>query len=124
MAKTIKVTTDNKISIVDVRFGDYKAVQAAIGGMIEPVKTQRMWDYFHRPMLMLVDEEGHIKRLPLNRTGSWMYGADKHGCPIAGDFILAVPTHEDFAAPPVAELESIKARLILDFVLEEVADNE
>ena len=53
-----------------------------------------------------------------------MFGADKHGWPIAGVFILAVRTHEDFAAPPVGELESIKARLILDFDLEEVADNE
>lgn len=124
MAKTIKVTTDNKISIIDVRFGDYKSVQAAIGGMVEPVKTQRMRDYFRCPMYMLVDEEGHIKGLLLNRTGSWLYGADKHGCPIAGDFILAIPTYEDFAAPPAADLKSIKARLIRDFDLEEVAANE
>lgn len=124
MAKTIKVTADNKISIVNVRFNDYRAIQAAIGGMIEPVKTQRMWDYFHRPMLMLVDEEGHIKGLTLNRTGSWLYGADKHGHPIAGDFILAVPTHEDFAAPPAADLEFIKARLIQDFDLVEMTAYE
>ena len=124
MAKTIKVTTDNKISIVEVEFGNYKAVQKAIGGMIESVKTQRMWDYFHRPMLMLVDEEGLIKRLPLNRTGSWLYGADKHGHKIAGDFILAVPTHEDFAAPPAADLEFIKARLIQDFDLVEMTAYE
>lgn len=114
MAKTIKITTSNEISIINVDFGSYKAVQRAIGGMIETVKTQRLFDYFGKPVMMLVDEEGMIKQLPFNRTGSRFYGY-----PIAGDFILAVPTYEDMKAPDEANLVEWKKRLMDDFRLRE-----
>lgn len=94
MAKTIKITSNNEISVVDVDFDDYRAIQKVVGGMFETVKTQRMFDYFGKPVMMLVDEEGILKQLPLNRTGSRFYGY-----PIVGDFILAVPTYEDIVAP-------------------------
>ena len=90
MAKTIKITSSNEIFVVDVDFDDYRAIQKVVGGMFETVKTQRMFDYFGKPVMMLVDEEGILKQLPLNRTGSRFYGY-----PIVGDFILAVPTYED-----------------------------
>ena len=32
--KTIKITADNKISIIDVDFDNYKAIQKVIGGYI------------------------------------------------------------------------------------------
>ena len=69
MAKTIKITSSNEISVVDVDFDDYRAIQKVVGGMFETVKTQRMFDYFGKPVMMLVDEEGILKQLPLNRTG-------------------------------------------------------
>ena len=30
--KTLKITTDNKISIVDVDFKDFRSIQQAVGG--------------------------------------------------------------------------------------------
>lgn len=38
--KTLKITTDNKISIVDVDFKDFRSIQQAVGGYFETVKTK------------------------------------------------------------------------------------
>ncbi len=89
--KTIKITADNKISIIDVDFDNYKAIQKVIGGYIETVKTQKMFDYFGRPVLMLVDEDGYEKQLSGNAVGSFMYDFEKYGLPILGDIIFAQP---------------------------------
>ena len=72
--KTIKITAHNKISIIDVDFGDYKAMQKAVGGYVETVATEQMYDFFKRPVIMLVDEEGHMKELELNVIGTVVYG--------------------------------------------------
>lgn len=119
MSKTLKVTTDNKISVIDIDYDDYRSFQKAIGGYFETVRTRRMYDYFGQPMMMLVDEEGLLKELPTNQCGSWMYGTDTHGCRIAGDFVLAVPTEWGDLLPP-DNPEELKERLIKDFNLQEV----
>lgn len=111
--KTIKVTTDNVISVIDVDFDDYHSMQKEIGGGIEPVKTQILFDYFKQPMMMIVDDEGLIKNLPPNPLGCYFYGFMIHGNPIAGDFILAVPVGEDFVGLVDAEL--VKRKLMRDF---------
>ena len=89
--KTIKITVDNKISIIDVDFDDYKAIQKVIGGYIETVKTQKMFDYFGRPILMLVDEDGYAKNLEINAVGSFLHDFGKYSSPIVGDIIFAQP---------------------------------
>lgn len=70
--KTLKISADNEISIIDVNFDDFKSIQKALGGHFETVHTVKMNNYFQGPVIMLVDEEGHFKNLPLNRFGSWM----------------------------------------------------
>ncbi len=92
--KTIKISADNKISIVDVDFDDYKAIQREIGGYIETVKTQKMFDYFGRPVLMLVDEDGYMKNLEINTVGSFLYDLERHGLPVLGDIIFCQPAGE------------------------------
>lgn len=88
--KTIKITADNKISIVDVDFGDYKAMQKAVGGYVETVSTELMYDFFKRPVMMLVDEEGHMKELKLNVIGTVFYNM----VPLVGDIVLVQPAGE------------------------------
>ncbi len=88
--KTIKIAADNKISIIDVDFGDYKAMQKAVSGYVETVSTERMYDFFKRPVMMLVDEEGHMKELELNVIGT----AFNNMVPIVGDIVLAQPAGE------------------------------
>lgn len=88
--KTIKITADNKISIIDVDFGDYKAMQKAVGGYVEAVATEQMYDFFKRPVIMLVDKEGRMKELELNIIGTVFNGM----VPIVGDIVLAQPAGE------------------------------
>lgn len=108
--KTVKVTTDNKISMIDVDFSNFRSIQQAIGGHFETVRTQLMADYFHDPsVIMLVDEEGLIKELPLNQVGSALYRGV-----IAGDLIFARIAGEDIVAPE--DPEALRDRLLHTFI--------
>lgn len=108
--KTVKVTTDNKISIIDVDFDDFRSIQRAIGGHFETVHTRLMADYFKDPsVITLVDEEGLIKELPLNLVGSALCQGT-----IAGDLIFAQAQGEDIVAPD--NPEALKDRLLHTFM--------
>ena len=113
--KTVKVTTDNKISIIDVDFSNFRSIQEAVGGHFETVRTRLMVDYFHDPsVIMLVDEEGLIKGLPENALGCALYGAPQHGCPIVGNLIFARIAGEDIVAPD--NPEALRERLFHTFL--------
>ena len=117
--KTVKVTTDNIVSVIDIDFDNYREIQKAIGGHFETVHTSQMKKYFSdSSIIMLVDEEGLLKSLPMNFLGSLMYGLLDHGHPIVGDLILAKIVGVDITAPDDAEL--IKDKILRDFpVMEE-----
>lgn len=102
--KTVKVTTDNAVSIIDVDFDDYKNIQRAVGGHFETVRTERMRAVFgDEALIMLVDEDGLLKQLPANMLGCILYGSYVHGHPIVGDLIFAKIAGEDIAAPDAPE---------------------
>lgn len=120
--KTIKVTTDNKIRIIDVDFDDYKDIQRAVGGYFETVSTKRTHHLLGPETIFLVDEEGLCKGLPKNLLGCFLYGTPFHGCPIAGDLILAKRSGEDITAPD--DVEELVERLLMVFNLEVVEEDE
>ena len=98
--KTIRVTADSEISVVDVDFDDFQSVQNMLGGYVEVVNTCRQ-SYLFEEVVMLVDEEGLLKELPKNPVGSYLYGGL-----IVGDVILAQFAGEELIAPKsVEELE-------------------
>lgn len=68
--KTLKITTDNKISIIDLDF-DHKSLREEVGGYVELVRTQKLRDYFKTKVVMIVDEEGLVKNLPVNPMGCY-----------------------------------------------------
>ena len=112
--KTVKVTTDNIVSVIDIDFDNYREIQKAIGGHFETVHTSQMKKYFGDPsIIILVDEEGLLKSFPMNFFGSLMYGLLDHGRPIVGNLILAKIVGEDITAPDDAEL--IKDKILRDF---------
>lgn len=113
--ETIKITTDNKISIIDLDFKNYKAIQKEIGGHFETVRTKRLLDYFKAPVIMLVDEEGIIKRLPFNAVASGFYGTDEHGQPIVGDAILCLALGEDITGLGDRDSEQWMNKMLKDF---------
>ena len=112
--KTIKITADDKISVVNVDFDDYRSIQQAIGcDLFEPVKTQILFDFFGQPVMMLVDESGLIKDLRPNSVASYLYGFFGHGQVIVGDIIFAKPMGEDIVAPD--NIEEMKEKLMQRF---------
>ncbi len=111
--KTLKISANNEISIINVNFDDFRSIQKALGGHFETVHTAKMGNYFQGPVIMLVDEDGHFKNLPLNRFGSWMYDMPRHGSPILGDVILSEAHFEDITA--VQEPEKLMEKLMDDF---------
>lgn len=113
--KTLKITTDNKISIVDVDFKDFRSIQQAVGGYFETVKTRKMWDYFKAPVIMLVDEEGLIKGLSCNAVASVFYGIEEHGCMIAGDVIFGLVLGEDIIGFGNRDAEQWMEKMLKDF---------
>lgn len=90
--KTLKITTDNKISIIDLDF-DHKSLREEVGGYVELVRTQKLLDYFKTKVVMIVDEEGLVKNLPMNPMGCYFYDTDKHGNPIVGDRTVIENVH-------------------------------
>ena len=62
--------------------------------LVERVCPRRLYDVFgmsndpDKGVVMLVDEEGLMKYLPVNEFGSWLYEMDIHGNPIVGHVLF------------------------------------
>lgn len=118
--KTIKVTANNRLSIIDVDFDDYRDIQKAVGcECFETVKTQRLFDFFGEPVLFCVDESGLLKDLAFNWVGSFFYGTESHGHPIVGDIVFGIPIYDTIEAPK--DVEGMKHKLLemFEFLEEE-----
>ena len=82
--KGIVINTDNTVEIRD--FGEplYRTVGEAVGGCIEIVHPQGLAD----PLVMIVNDEGLLRELPMNMVGSVLYGTHNHGHPIVGNIVI------------------------------------
>lgn len=82
--KGIVVTTDNTVETRD--FGEplYRTVGEAVGGCIEIVHPQGLVE----PLVMIVNDEGLLRELPMNMVGSVLYGTHNHGHPIVGNIVI------------------------------------
>ena len=91
MVKTIKITTGNQISIVELLDWSLEVKAKAIGAeYLEVVRTKRMYDFFGDMVVMLIDDSGFAENKPVNPVASYFYGVDEHGGIIAGDVLLGV----------------------------------
>lgn len=89
MAKTVRVTVDNKIEVLEIPWS-LDAKGKAIGAdCTETVKTQIMYDLFLDRIVMIVDESGAVKDREINPVASFLYGIQNHGVPICGDVLFA-----------------------------------
>lgn len=120
MVKTVKITTDNKISVEELPNWSLGSWGKAIGAdCTETVKTQIMYDLFREPVVMIVDESGLVKNREVNAVGSFLYGIQNHGTPIVGDIIFGLQNGPDIL--PLADAELVKFFLKDHFpLLEEV----
>ena len=107
----LKITTANKREIIELEDLGYRTLQTEIGGYIEMVRPCRLPE----DIVMLVDEEGLFKNLPLNPVGSWLYGTDWHGAPIVGDVLILGQSEDpeaDFVGLSLEQLMKICDALI------------
>lgn len=72
------------------------------GGFYEVVRPALM----PAPYLMLVDEEGLLKNLPINPTASTLYGFLQHGCPICGPALIMKEITTEDGEHDIAPLDS------------------
>lgn len=84
IAKGIVVTTDCTAYIGEFPYPLHRSCEPALDGSIETVHPRGL----ARPYMMLVNEEGLLKGLPLNPLGSLLYGTLEHGYPIVGNVIF------------------------------------
>ncbi len=99
--KTVKLATDDTISILELPAWNLDEWEKAIGAdCTELVKTQLMLDLFGEMVVMIVDESGLCKGLPKNSVASFLYGC---GCPVAGDVIFGILDGPDITPPTSAE---------------------
>lgn len=82
--KGIVITTKNEMRVQEFSEPAHKSIGDAVGGWIEIVHPKRL-EY---PYCMVVNEEGVLRKLPINSFGSFLYGTDTHGWPIAGNAVL------------------------------------
>ena len=82
--KGIVITTKNEMRVQEFSEPVHRSIGDAVGGWIEVVHPKRL-EY---PYCMVVNEEGVLRKLPINSFGSFLYGTDTHGWPIAGDAVL------------------------------------
>lgn len=111
--KTVKVTTDNKIEIVDVDFGSYSTIYEAVGDRFKILNTMTSRNYFRTlgwddRTIILTDEFGELKKLPYNHFASLM-GPGM----ILGDVVLAKKIANDILG--VNDPEGLRDKLLEDF---------
>lgn len=106
MAKTVRVTVDNKIKVLEIPWS-LDAKGKAIGAdCTETVKTQIMYNLFRDRIVMIVDESGAVKGREINQVASFLYGILNHGVPICGDVLFARQDGPEIL--PLADAELVK----------------
>lgn len=119
MGKTLKIYSDGGISKVQLDFDSYHDIQREIGGHFETISSKRLQDYMGEGALLLVDEEGILKKLPLNPVASYLMDSTKTGIYIVGDALVAMSIGEDIVAPDEGDLEEWIERMKKEFYLQE-----
>lgn len=115
--KGLVITTENKMQVREFGEPAYETIGKAVGGWIELVHPQGL----QPPYCMIVNEEGLLKDLPLNRAGSLLYGTQFHGSPIVGDIVIMAekwaPEGRDIVGIPEDRAEKVAQELIKAFKL-------
>ena len=98
--KGIVLTPDGEVSVREFAEPLYKTVGAAIGGTMQIVNPGGLPE----PFCMIVNDEGHIKKLPFHPIASFWYGTQIHGSPIVGTVVLMKIAPNEEGEPDLAGL--------------------
>lgn len=90
--KAIKVTTDNKISVVDIEEPSLNWMQQHVGGHIEIVRPYGLYELevpCSENLCMICNEEGYLLDLDVNVVTSDLYNCDGNSYwDILGDVLI------------------------------------
>ena len=106
------VNTKNEIRRGEYDPPHYDVIKEAVGGWYEHVHPMGL----DRPYSMMVNEEGLLLGLPMNRLGSELYGTPKHGQPIVGDIVFLKDGYHEGEPDAVGMTEDEAQRLGDKFV--------
>lgn len=102
--KTVRITTDDKIKVIDIPW-NLEGWENAIGAdCTENVYTRIMYQLFLDRIIMIVDGSEAAKHRPVNKVASYLYGAQEHGSYICGDVLFARQNGPDTVPLENAEL--------------------
>jgi len=90
--KAIKITTNNKISVIYIHEPTLKGMQEQVGGYIETVRPVGLYELNitdKYKLIMIANEDGHRKGLNLNRVATQLYNLGYVDMdPIVGDVLF------------------------------------
>ena len=111
--KGVVITTDKRAFVKAFSYPLYKSIGEAVGGYIENVYPKGL----PNPLMMVVNEEGLIRQLPINPIASHWYGTQHHGWPICGDAVVmalgCTQNGPDIVGLSEAEVEWVLTTLVL-----------
>ena len=85
MKHLVKITTKDEIEVIDVRGSVGKTIYEELRGHFKIVTPTLL----PKPFIMLVDQEGLFKSLPISFIGTNLYKTSPSSSYIAGDVIIA-----------------------------------
>lgn len=110
--KGIVITTKDEMRVQEFSEPVYRSIGDAVGGWIEVVHPKRL----EHPYCMVVNEEGVLRKLPINSFGSFLYGTDTHGWPIAGDAVLMKEGYNSDGERDILGLDERDIKYLRDMV--------
>ena len=104
----VVVTTNNELYVKEFAPPLYQSIGEVVDGWIEIVRPRGLK---HR-LVMVVNEEGLLRNLPLNVFGSILYGIHIHGNPIVGNIVFMKEDYTidglDFVELTDSDIQEIK----------------
>lgn len=91
--RVLRLTTDLELEYLDLKEPIHETMHEAIGGYLEIVRPQAI--PLPKGMIMIVDEEGLLKRREQNLLASVLYGGF-----IAGDVLFVCERGDRFTSIP------------------------
>lgn len=107
--KGVVITPENTIEVREFNAPLYASIHDLLDGYMEIVRPINLPE----PQVMIVDDEGLLKNLPLNFIGSYLYGTAIHGNPIVGTVIIMKQGWTD-NGPDIVGLDDDEAESIRD----------
>jgi len=107
----IRVTTEKVLDVIEIEPPVYKGLHELFGDYFEIVRPRGLKHQF----VMIVDESGLLKELPINLVGSVLYETHIHGQPIVGDIIIMREIH-NYDGADLASLEAADVSELIEFL--------